>query len=206
MRRYVVIQRLSRKCVQKKNTPGAVPAQCMLHPHTSREGASNDVKVLRTFSYISAVRRSVNANRHSFNPKNCARWSDWPSEAPKSGSKKEDRRWRRKRQNMTGERLRINWGWGTVPNVLLKLLVKDKPTLQRKSMWTKGNETSEERETRLQRVERQTGSWNSEERDWRLQQTRTNQHAKLAVETGRGEITLHQRSTNQREWLAENWD
>ena len=32
-------------------------AQCMLHPHTSREGASNDVKVLRTIKemYIVAV-------------------------------------------------------------------------------------------------------------------------------------------------------
>ena len=36
---------------------------------------------------------------------------------------------------------------------------------------------------------------NFEERDW---QTRTNQHAKLAVET-RGEQL---RSTNQRKWLA----
>ena len=44
-------------------------------------------------------------------------------------------------------------------NALLKLLVKDtrQATLQQKSTWKKGNETSEERETRLQWM-RQTGS------------------------------------------------
>ena len=61
-------------------------------------------------------------------------------------------------------------------------------TLQQKSTWKKGNEPSEERETRLQRMRDRLAAQNSEERDWRLQQTRTDQHAKLAVET-RGEIT-----------------
>ena len=90
--------------------------------------------------YLPYIRCSINANWHSFNPKHCAHrsvWAkyrkqlrkgstlepfhfSWLSEAPKSAQEQEDRRWRR------SERLR-NWGWGTVPNVLLKLLVKDKP-------------------------------------------------------------------------------
>ena len=95
-----------------------------------------------------------------------------------------------------------------------QVLVKDKPpysvyftvsTLQcllysRKVRERRGKETSEERETKLQWMRDRLAAENSE-RDWRLQQTRTNQNAKLAVET-RGEITLQQRSTNQREWLA----
>ena len=71
-----------------------------------------------------------------------------------------------------------------MPNVLLKLLVKDKPLYSRK--------VREKRETNLRGErnevtadERQTDSWKLRER----QQTRTNQHVKLAVEN-RGEITL----------------
>ena len=62
----------------------------------------------------------------------------------------------------------------------------------------KGNETSEEREMRLQLMRDRLAAEHSKEREWRLQ---TNQHAKLAVETWR-EITLQQKSTNQCEWLA----
>ena len=75
---------------------------------------------------------------------------------------------------------------------------RDKP-----EMYTKeGNETSEEREMRLERMRDRQAAGNSE-RDRRLQQTMINQHAKLVVESQTpGEITLQQRSTNQHEWLA----
>ena len=70
-----------------------------------------------------------------------------------------------------------------MPNTLLKLLLKDKPLYSgkvhgRREMKTPRRETEDN-----------------------LQQTRTNQHAKLAVETQR-DITLQHRSTNQREWLV----
>ena len=89
-----------------------------------------------------------------------------------------------------------------MPNALLKLLVKDKPLYSiyftAEKYVKKGNETSEERETKLQQMSDRLIAENSE-RD--STETRTNQHVKLAVET-RGEITLQQRSTNQCEWLA----
>ena len=69
-----------------------------------------------------------------------------------------------------------------------KLLVKDKPLYSEKegkqTLWGERNEVAVD-ETKLRG-------------DWKLQQTRTNQHAKLALET-RGE---QQRSINRREWLA----
>ena len=40
----------------------AAQSQCMLHPHTSREGASNVVKVLRTVQYKPATSLAGNNN------------------------------------------------------------------------------------------------------------------------------------------------
>jgi len=40
----------------------AAQSQCMLHPHTSREGTSNDVKVLRTVQYKPATSLAGNNN------------------------------------------------------------------------------------------------------------------------------------------------
>ena len=57
------------------------------------------------------------------------------------------------------ERLR-NWGWGTVPNALLKLLVKDKPLYSAKE--GKRNFRGEKNEVAA--GERQTGSWKLRER------------------------------------------
>ena len=88
------------------------------------------------------------------------------------------------------ERLR-NWGWGTVPNALLKLLVKDKPLYSGK--------VRERRETkplrREERHERQTGS--EKLRGERLKIIYYSRRGPT-----RGEITLQLRSTNQRKWLA----
>ena len=65
------------------------------------------------------------------------------------------------------ERLR-NWGWGTVPNALLKLLVKDKPLYSvyftaekyvkegKRNFWGERNEVTAD--------ERQTGNWKLRER------------------------------------------
>ena len=128
--------------------------------------------------------------------------------APKSAQEQEDPRWRRKRQSPmcckdSGPKERKVEKLRARDHAIhaTQTASKKQATLQRKSTWKKGNETSEERETRLQRMRDRLAAENSEERDWRLQQTRTKKHTKLAVET-REEITLQQRTTNQREWLA----
>ena len=52
-----------------------------------------------------------------------------------------------------------------------------------------------------QMKDRQAAETPRRETEFYSRHARTNQHAKLAVET-RGEIILQQRSTNQRKWLA----
>ena len=170
------------------------------------------------------VHRSVNASWHSFNPKHCARRADlcgwniennyirpfqfsWLSEA-QSVQEQEDQQWHRKRQSLMYcresrpkerkiEKLRVR----DRAKCATQTASEDKPLYCGK--------VCETRKTKpLRREKRDCSEWeadwqrkNSEERDWRLQQTRTNQHTKLAVETRR-EITLQQRSTNQCKWLT----
>ena len=122
--------------------------------------------------------------------------------ASKSAQEQEDRRWRRKRQSPTCCR-----DSGPKERKVEKLRVRDRAkcatqtaserqaTLQ--SLWKKGKRNLRGERNEVTADERQTDSWKLRER----QQTRTNQHVKLAVET-QGEITLKQGSTNQCEWLA----
>ena len=122
------------------------------------------------YIYLPYIHRSVNANWHSFNPKNCTRrsvqvkypkqlckgfsYTDWPSEAPKSAQEQEDRWWRRKRQipaccrdsrpkERKVEKLRVRDCARRAH--WLKLLVKDKPLYSRK--------VRERREAKLSRRE-----------------------------------------------------
>jgi len=89
-------------------------------PHTSELNGVFFIFIC-VYIYLPYIRRSVNANWHSFNPKNCAyqsvrakyrkqlrkgstlefSYTDWPSEAPKSAQEQEDQWWRRKRQSLT---------------------------------------------------------------------------------------------------------
>ena len=136
--------------------------------------------IIYYIKYLPYVRRSVYVNWHSFNPKHCTRRSvrakywkqlrkgstlepfhfSWPSDALKSAQEQEDQRWRRKRQSPmccrdSGPKLR-NWGWGTMPDTLLKLLVKDKPLYSGK--------VHERREMKpLRREKRGCSRW---ETDW----------------------------------------
>ena len=151
-------------------------------PHTSvlNGGFSYIIIII----YLPYVCRSINASWHSFNPKHCARRSmqakyrkqlrkdstlepftsvDGVKLNQRRSKKTSDRAQRDRARcaaetaDQRSERLR-NWEWGTVQNALLKLLVKDKPLYSGKVReGRKGNKTSEERETRLQRM-RQTGS------------------------------------------------
>ena len=93
------------------------------------------------------------------------------------------------------ERLR-NWGWGIMPNMLLKLLEKTSHfTVEKDVKKGKWNLRGDRNEVTAD--ERQTGSGKFRGERLKITQTRTNQHAKLA-----GEITLQQRSPNQREWIG----
>ena len=73
------------------------------------------------------------------------------------------------RQWTKGVKVWESWGWGTVPNALLKLLVKDKPLY---SVYFTVEKVCERRETKPPRREkrevtadeRQTGSWKLRER------------------------------------------
>ena len=105
-------------------------------------------------------------------------YTDWPSEAPKSALEQERRSAMAQKETehdgLQRQRTKEAKGWeteGEEPCQTCYSNCERKSTLQRKSTWTKGNETSEERETRLEQMRDRQGAGNSEERDWRLQQT-----------------------------------
>ena len=142
-------------------------------------------KLFVTCIYMSAVRCSVNANCNwhwkiahanpcGRNTKNnhvkasaIHRLIEWRSQI---SAEQEDRQWRRKRQSTTGcrdsrpkqrkvEKLR---GRDCAKHAT-QTASERQATLQRKSMWRKGNETSEEREMRLEWMRDKQAVENSEE-------------------------------------------
>ena len=111
------------------------------------------------------------------------------------------------RQRNKGVKGWESWGRGTTPNVLLKLLVKDK------SLYSGKVPTStKEWQTRPpRRGKRHYSGW---ETDWqlkpwgereRLQQTSTNQHTRLEVET-RGEKINNTAEKHQPAWKVGSWN
>ena len=132
---------------------------------------------LRYFSSVCDL--TVNANWHSFNPKithadPCGRsiennyvkasatLTEWSSQISAGARKKigdgaeRDRAWRAaETADQSSKRLR-NWGWGTVPNVLLKLWKKIHFTAEKYVNEGKWNLWGERNEVRAD--ERQTGS------------------------------------------------
>ena len=109
------------------------------------------------------------------------------------------------RQRTKGAKGWESWGWGTVPiNTLLKLLVKtshftasiftaEKYVKEgKRNFWEERNEVT---------ADETAGSWKLWGERLKITADKDQPARKLAVET-RGEITLQQRSTNQREWLA----
>ena len=104
------------------------------------------------------------------------------------------------RERNKGAKGHESWGRGTVPNALLKLLVKDKPLCSRK--------VHERRETKLPRRGKQ--GYSAWETDWQLKTPRIKKITADKDQSARkvsswnpwGETTLQRMNTSQSERLA----
>ena len=126
-------------------------------PHTSELNSEFFIYYIYIYIYLLYVRRSVNANWHSFNPKYCAHRSvrvkyrkqlhkdrtlepftsahrvklnQRRSKKTGDGAQRDGAQHTVETADQRSKRLR-NWEWGTAPNVLLKLLAKDKPLYEK---------------------------------------------------------------------------
>ena len=128
------------------------------------------------YYYISAVGTSFRKFRLTLLTRNIAHADPCGqnSEAPKSAREQEDRWWRRKKQSpmccrdsrpeeRKVEKLRVR----DRARRATQTASERQATLRRKSTWKKGNETSEERKTRLEQMRDRLAAEKSEERDWR---------------------------------------